>query len=910
MSAQYPGAYASNEYRFRNASETGVHVGQGFQAVHAGSISVGQISYNNYPAQATEPSLVDALGFAEMSQREYSINEVHPGTGDWLLESGEYLRWALSETQPDESSLQSADTGNESPVNAEDCRHAILWIVGNAGAGKSTLMKMALEDTRAKYQEALILSHFFNARGTPLEKSSEGLYRTLLVWLLEGLPSTSLLKLRSSLGPKMPQKWAIPQLTRLLKAALREHGERPVVLFIDALDECEDTDVHNMLKVFRELVRPGPRTASRQQQQIRVCFASRPYPYLGFRDAELLSLSDNYDHIRDVEAYINDELDIGHSAEAMDIHHEVVQKSQGLFIWAVFVVERLNDNYNRGNMSELQKQVNAIPPGLQGLFSYILAASPEHVDAVLVCFQWLLFANDTEDFDARVAPLFMASAPTLWWVIQLGLGRNADEICYDHQCMTTQDMQRWIVNISQGLVEFDRRDQTARFAHKSVGDYIIAESQLQQLYGAQDYAEFRAHSFEKLRDCCTVELEARRPRLHELVRQMDPRNVVEQQRRDLEFDTPPPDPFLYYDLPKRLFPCWRYARMSVLAHATKAQLSGRDQSQFLDHFIQRVGPFFSIRIPGHREAEYTTRWRKVIYGSLISVLLENDFETLIREAQLGAARSARLRGEAFGLVDGIRLTSPVARVVAYYNQKKRGTPPTVIALVDLYVQLDQEARDPRLQQVLLQLAQCWDQFPRGQWWKESSIPLLQVASHQPLLASFFLIAMASPQALVPYIDELNRAFKWSYGTLKPFVQVLKLFVDHGLSSDAIDFADPDFLTWLCFWKKDFATQDIGDSLDEHLEEEPTENLLQPPLEQHLEELPEELLEGSSADLVSEGMTESSEESIFDLQDSEATSLVCAHMYYWLTLHLQPQEVPLPFNSHSDVRDFCTVVRGP
>lgn len=86
-----------------------------------------------------------------MYSRQATIGIAHTDTCTWIVEAPEYLRWR------DESCLPE--------------HHGVLWIKGNPGCGKSTLMKYALDIAQKRDQDGgdIIVSFFFNARGQPLE---------------------------------------------------------------------------------------------------------------------------------------------------------------------------------------------------------------------------------------------------------------------------------------------------------------------------------------------------------------------------------------------------------------------------------------------------------------------------------------------------------------------------------------------------------------------------------------------------------------------------------------------------------------------------------------------------------------------------------------------------------------------
>src|ERR1700744_4121982 len=103
-----------------------------------------------------------------MSHRQLRVEEVLQGTCQWIYYNPKYLQWISSK--------------------ASDQQQSFLWIKGKAGSGKSTLMKNLVKNIRVQHEAAITVSFFFDARGTSLEKSPLGLYRTLLLELLTSIP--------------------------------------------------------------------------------------------------------------------------------------------------------------------------------------------------------------------------------------------------------------------------------------------------------------------------------------------------------------------------------------------------------------------------------------------------------------------------------------------------------------------------------------------------------------------------------------------------------------------------------------------------------------------------------------------------------------------------------------------------
>ncbi|KAK0386695.1 hypothetical protein NLU13_6529 [Sarocladium strictum] len=764
MSERSTDTRGSTERDMRNAGRVSYGVEQGVQANHGGKVTVGQISHNYGARPQAAISLRERLAFPEMASRESNIEDVYGGTGRWLLETEQYRQWAPVTRM--KSKCNCMCIPNKKERQTPGLKHYILWIMGNAGSGKSSLMKMAVDHAKSTYRNAFILPHFFNARGTALEQSTEGMYRTLITWLLLEMPDEMENDLARSLGPAIPTKWAIPQLVRLLKAAVSRLSGKQVVFFVDALDECKKGEIMEMLKVFRELTQASYECG---KHNVRVCFASRPYPHFGFDAAEFLDLATFPEHNNDIVKYIHDELRIGNSDMAKEIRHELQRKAVGIFMWVVLVVRILNEDYSQGNIHRLRSQLEEIPSGLHELFRFTLERYPEDRSVLLVCFQWLLFA--------QWVPL---SPDQLWWAIQVALERSSQEqIAEDYEKLSQEDTKRWIVHISKGLVEVlsadEYGDTAIQFVHESVRDFIFKEEELQKLYGAHSRAEFEAGSHEKLRNSCLTELMARGPEVVPLVEQKGvPPQLYGQDLRGLGWR--PTE-----GRGNSRFPFARYATFCVLRHAEQIQRLGRDQAAFLDSFMQQAGPYVL-------DVTYVTDSRgSPVYGDLISCLIASNCPVLILETQSQPLHAARQRNEPFGLIDNVSRVCPVPLFhgIRFHTG--------FVALMDLYLRLDQERRQPRLQRVLTKITSTW-QDEESTYDMDTNNPLLSVACRSPLLAVFLLIVMAPAAALEPHLDRLDNLIHTS-GRLSTFLQVLHLFIAHHIPSDAIDYRDPTILPW-------------------------------------------------------------------------------------------------------------------
>ncbi|KAL2209798.1 hypothetical protein CC79DRAFT_461984 [Sarocladium strictum] len=734
---------------------------------------------NNYHQEKDDKprTLQDAIHFPELASREHTVALAHADTGRWLLNTKEYLDWAPSPRIPNQRRPNPSPPSERSrscwgclraprhiapePAAQEDWKQRLLWIKGNAGAGKSTLIKLAIEDAKKRYTEALILPHFFNARGAALEKSTEGMYRTLLFWLLDKIPQVDKDSLMAATGTSVWVKGGrkeilpVPQLVRLLQGAIALMPKHSIMFFVDALDECNKEDVRDMLEVFRSLVE--------SRREVRVFFASRPHPHVGFDGAVFLDLGEQTEHIKDIEEYIDARLRIGSSTMAMDIRKELRKKAGGVFMWVVLVVDILNVASDNGStIMELQHQLAQIPDKLHGIYGYTLKRYPDDGDAMLVCFQWLLYGIRQLDVEK------------LWWGVQLGLERTDKDISRDYTLLDEEIMERYIVRISKGLIEFKIVSgyRRAQFIHESVRDFIFKESSLQLLYGAQNVHEFEGRSQEQLGAWCTAEMVARRPQLAQIVGKDNQRTLSDDDLEQMGWSGGAAS--------RAQFPFAQYAFCNVWVHAEAAQRCGRDQTAFLDTLQDRIAPYFLTDLV-------------TVYGSVIGPLLQDGYEELIRKTQMQPAQRARQRGIAFGLIDSYSPHSPLVSSQEWGHIRESAD-----ALISIYLRLDLETRHPVLQQLLEHLAResrLYTSTLHGRYMPRFGALLDLAYLFNPPLATFLLLALTLPPALEPHLNTIHNCINSDRRPEVQFAQVLHHFIEHDILSDAIDYKHEGTLLW-------------------------------------------------------------------------------------------------------------------
>jgi hypothetical protein len=306
--------------------------------------------------------LLSALRFEEMKFRHAKISEVHPETYDWIFEE-KFQSW-----------IRSADP--------------IFWISGKPGSGKSTLMKYLVDSNRTARlledwsgaHKLVIANYFFWINGVALQRSQEGLLRTLLYDILHQCPELIRHALPdmfrvATVSLSNSRAWSYPTWTReeLLQAFQRLNTvgklDTRFCIFVDGLDEYEGHH-DDLIRTIRSLTKLG----------VKLCIASRPWNIFeeafGFHKERKIYMQDL--NKSDMQRFVDDRLR-GHKnfskvagTHGDEIVSEIVEKSQGVFLWVHLVVRSLLEGLrNMDTVKLLRKRLRAFPSDLDLFFRHM-----------------------------------------------------------------------------------------------------------------------------------------------------------------------------------------------------------------------------------------------------------------------------------------------------------------------------------------------------------------------------------------------------------------------------------------------------------------------------------------------------------------------------------------------------------
>ncbi|KAM0449298.1 hypothetical protein ACHAO4_007645 [Trichoderma viride] len=529
--------------------------------------------------QSRMEAVLGSLTFEQIDSRHATIKTQHSKTCQWLLGHPKYVEW-------------------REPIHFTR-HHGFLWINGKPGAGKSTLMKFAYTYAKNKWKataDEIAISFFFNARGIQLEKSTEGMYRSLLFQVIQEFPdvlhdSDHIFQTRHDQAT-----WDIETLQALFTHAVTRLGQRQITCFIDALDECDISEVENMVEYFEDL---GDQAAE-SQTKIYICFSSRHYPHIEIRNGLKLTLEDQPGHGEDLEKYVRSKLRAGNSKASQKVSAEILERASGVFLWVVLVIDILNREFRDGRMWAVQRRLKELPDGLSNLFKDILCRDNQNMDDLLLCIQWILYA-------AR--PL---TCEEYYFALVSGLDPSPENLVrWDRESTTTTDMELYLLSSSKGLAELVKsKKRTVQFIHESVRDFLIKDNGIYQLWPSHA-ANFESYSHNRLKQCCDNYCNID---ISEIVSQGEPLPTASSERAK-GFRTRVPEEFPFLD----------YATRHVLHHANSAE-DDIPQITFLKNFALKRWLHLSNLFQQYEVRRYTTE------ASLVYILAELNLPSLVRSA--------------------------------------------------------------------------------------------------------------------------------------------------------------------------------------------------------------------------------------------------------------------------------------
>ncbi|KFY63222.1 hypothetical protein V496_04071 [Pseudogymnoascus sp. VKM F-4515 (FW-2607)] len=416
----------------------------------------------NKLATSEDLSCLQSLSFPEMNYRRQEADQAYENTCAWILKHSVYTEWL-------------------------DKNCELLWIQGSPGSGKSTLMSFIHEEFHKNTLPGreVVLDYFFHGRGTTLQKTRVGMFRTLLHQLYDKVHS-----IRSQIQKAFKEKerfgdtgigweWHFKECERLFSEAIVcAARSKSITLFVDALDEA-GPDGSDLASYFHEL----NAKLRAENCNARICISCRNYPVIAPNVS--LKVYVEKENKRDINTYIERKFKSEIRSHGMEMSAQeeferlevaVMNQSRNIFQWACLVVPLVIKLRRDGqSLAHIMEALDKVPQGLDEVYRHILTEVIEvqYRPKTLLLMQWVCLAK---------CPLTMGEM----WFAMASDDAYVDELrqsCKNSKNYVRSDngMAALITSMSGGLVETtvhrrnrNRSTSTVQFIHQSVNDFLLS----------------------------------------------------------------------------------------------------------------------------------------------------------------------------------------------------------------------------------------------------------------------------------------------------------------------------------------------------------------------------------------------------------------------------------------------------
>ncbi|KAK4442845.1 hypothetical protein QBC34DRAFT_363014 [Podospora aff. communis PSN243] len=433
--------------------------------------------------------LLRTLYFSKLQVRHRKIEPAHAKT----------FQWVYRDRVP----------GQQQPIRFRQWlrnENGLFWIHGKPGSGKSTLMKFLVQNPStldnlgawAGRKKLVMASFFFWNAGTQLQRSQEGLLRSLLFEILRQCPEL-IPKVKGSFDSNMLSAeicWSVEELLKMYKLLVSQNFPVKFCFFIDGLDEFNEEN-----KSHVDLI--GTLRTLEHSADVKLCVSSRPWTIFNdeFRRDDskwLLKLEDlTY---ADIHAYVTDKFNAhpqfrilgAQDPQYGSLIEHVVTRAQGVFLRVVLVVRDMQEGLtHHETVASLESWLLQFPPDLEEFFQHLIDSIPPryrvHSSSTFKIatmadepLPLILYSFFDDVHEGVLGPIIQRSQRTRQELDISAIQHKQEQMRRRLDGRTKGLLE--IVNIGgQELVDSPYFDLGVDFLHRTVRDFLIQTSIQQKL---------------------------------------------------------------------------------------------------------------------------------------------------------------------------------------------------------------------------------------------------------------------------------------------------------------------------------------------------------------------------------------------------------------------------------------------
>jgi hypothetical protein len=322
---------------------------------------------------------------------------------------------------------------------------------------------------------------FFNERGSYIQKSFEGLFRSILRVLISANEQIAELVLEVYLSrvkqtSKQKQTWHVQDLEYALSAILSQRQqELDVLLFLDALDEYSGPP-----EMIAEFVQSLVQTTTDSKTKLKVLFSSRPWDEFVASFGRCPGFKMHEQTEGDMRVFVLDQLsaiptvtpslsprNASVDSPSRDIASTIVDRAEGVFLWVKLVTESLVNAGPNATTLRLEQLLQGLPDGLEELYERTIERIPgsSRLEVFIVI----------EIINRALEPMTVLEVVL---AASCALGKTFQD-CLDatRKRLSDMDFQQEALrlkNLCGGLIDagHSSASSTVQFMHQTVKDFV------------------------------------------------------------------------------------------------------------------------------------------------------------------------------------------------------------------------------------------------------------------------------------------------------------------------------------------------------------------------------------------------------------------------------------------------------
>ncbi|KAL1840084.1 hypothetical protein VTJ49DRAFT_819 [Mycothermus thermophilus] len=301
-----------------------------------------------------------------------ALDKLHTGSCEWLTSSASFQSWLQCEVEDPNQPIKAITS------NSHSATPRFLWLSGPPGSGKSVASGHVIRYLESvnldcayfffKNNEKQSITQFLLSMALQMADSNFQIRHTFLAMIDEGEVIDS--------HVDHAMVWNNIFLGRIFRIALSQ----PQYWVIDALDECPTRLLATLVSMFSRIDPSVP---------LRIFITSRPSGHVERllnqeRIPRVEMRTGQADSLRDIEAFVRSRLSPSmiqefNEAEG-DLVAEIISRSNGIFLWASLIMDRLDEAHS---IEAMRSTLSQVPTEMSGMYRKILESIVESPNADL-----------------------------------------------------------------------------------------------------------------------------------------------------------------------------------------------------------------------------------------------------------------------------------------------------------------------------------------------------------------------------------------------------------------------------------------------------------------------------------------------------------------------------------------------